>query len=132
MASRLKAGSLARCVCGDTEPTQLETEKNENMVSKSAEPFTLTALLIDIRTRLLETLSQPASAQTRTALNNLWRTCLTVHDSAETRRQGSYVRLMEMMTDAIADYHDLEHPETVSWDTELPSIDEIRRAETAA
>lgn len=102
------------------------------MVSKSAEPLTLTALLIDIRTRLLETLSQPASAQTRTDLNNLWRTCLTVHDSAETRRQSGYVRLMEMMIDAIADYHDLEHPEAVSWDTELPSIDEIRRAETAA
>lgn len=101
------------------------------MVSKQVEPLTLTTLLIHIRAQLLETLSQPVSAQSKTALTNLWRTCLTVHDLAEERQHRRYVSLMEKMIDAIADYHDLEQPETVDWKAELPSTDEIEQADMA-
>ncbi len=99
------------------------------MVSKQVEPLTMTALLVHMREQLLDTLSQPLSAHNNAVLTNLWRTCLTVHDLAEERQHRSYVRLMEKMIDAIADYHDLEHPEAVNWAAELPSTDDIEQAE---
>ena len=98
------------------------------MVSREVEPLTLTTLLTHIRARLLEALPQPPAPQNNVALTSLWRTCLTVHDLAEARQDQPYVRLMEKMIDAIADYYDLDQPEQVEWATALPTVEDIRQA----
>jgi hypothetical protein len=93
-----------------------------------AEVLTLTELILHVRAQLLALLQQPASAANRTALTNLWRTCITIHDLAEQRGNDAYIRLMERLIDAIADYNNYEEPETLDWVKQLPTVDEIEAA----
>jgi hypothetical protein len=93
-----------------------------------ADTLTLTTLLVDVRSRLLEALARPASGDNQARLNDLWRVCLTIHDLARARGDGAYVTLMERMIDSVADYHQYGQPETFDWTRQVPSVAEIEAA----
>jgi hypothetical protein len=93
-----------------------------------ADVLTLTTVLIDVRSRLLETLSLPASADNRARLTDLWRVCLTIHDVAESHHDQPAIAIMERMIDAIADYETYSQPDTLNWSEHLPTIAQIEAA----
>jgi len=97
-----------------------------------ADTLTLTTLLVDVRSRLLETLSRPVSDDNQARLTDLWRVCLTVHDLAQSRHDRAYVSLMERMIDSVADYAQYSQPETLDWKKRIPSVAEIEAASPPA
>jgi len=93
-----------------------------------ADVLTITTLLVDVRSRLLEVLARPATGDNQARLNDLWRVCLTIHDLARARGDRAYVALMERMIDSVADYHQYSQPERYNWAQQVPSVAEIEAA----
>ncbi len=96
-----------------------------------AQTLTLTTLILHLRAQLLDALYQPATPENRAVLAGLWRICLTIHDLAEVRQNRVYVKLMERMVDAIGDYDQIDQPEAMNWEVQLPTVQEIEEASRA-